>query len=182
MPSITVKTIGVGDLATRVGADLHQFTKVAERAIYTHVATRGVANAVAEVSKVQPNAPVDRGAYRQSFKAAPIPGGAMLYNSRAYAGVLESGRRPGRKRPPVDVIAAWVLRKGLVGRSGNTKPNRDERKAARSIAFAIARKIGERGLPRDGQPMRIMEKAVEALLPELPAMIALRWAQYKGGK
>ena len=46
-----------------------------------------------------------------------------------YASVMEWGRRPGSKMPPVTVIAEWLQRKGI-----------------EASAFVVARSIGRRGI------------------------------------
>jgi hypothetical protein len=51
-----------------------------------------------------------------------------------YIYYLEKGRKPG-KRPPVDALIPWVKARGMA----------TDDKQARSIAFLIARKIGENG-------------------------------------
>lgn len=60
--------------------------------------------------------------------------GLTIYSSKKYFTVLETGRRPG-KRPPIDVIEQWVKDKPIVPQGIST----------RSLAFLIARKIGEEG-------------------------------------
>lgn len=85
--------------------------------------------------------PVDRGGYRQSFKFDDTHDGAVAYNFAPYAPIIEYGRRPGQKAPPLEVIVAWVLRKGIAGKGKNAL------RAARGIAYAIARQIKRRGLP-----------------------------------
>lgn len=75
---------------------------------------------------------VSNGTLRMSWKAEICEGGARVYNTQLYAAVVEFGRRPGGAPPPLDVIVAWVRRKGLSG-GGKSTP---ERKAARSIASA----------------------------------------------
>lgn len=47
--------------------------------------------------------------------------------------ILDKGRAPGRRMPPVDAIQRWMEEKGL--------PNRK-----RSVAYIIAKSIGERGM------------------------------------
>lgn len=179
--NITIHTVGIRDkLAQQLAGQLTAYTKVAEKTIYTVTATRGIHIAVSSIATAQPRPPVDRGGYRQSFRVDPIPGGAVLYNVQPYAGVLELGRRPNRKRPPIDVIARWVLRKGLVSRAGNLKPNQTEWQAARAIAFAIANKMGKEGWPfPPNKPMRIMDGTARQLISLLPAEIARAWAAYK---
>jgi hypothetical protein len=59
--------------------------------------------------------------------------GLTIFSSKKYFTVLETGRKPG-KRPPIDVIEAWVRAKPI---TSDISP--------RSLAFLIARKIGEEG-------------------------------------
>lgn len=59
--------------------------------------------------------------------------GLTIYSSKKYFTVLETGRKPG-KRPPIDVIEQWVKAKPV---PSDISP--------RSLAFLIARKIGEEG-------------------------------------
>jgi len=95
-----------------------------------------------QIASLAPRMPVDRGAYRRSFRYEDIPGGATAYSSAPHAAIIEEGRRPGARMPPVAVIAAWVRRKRLVEGSGAARA-RGERQAA----FLIARAIKVRGLP-----------------------------------
>jgi hypothetical protein len=59
--------------------------------------------------------------------------GLTIYSSKKYFTVLETGRKPG-KRPPIDVIEKWIKDKPI---ASDISP--------RSLAFLIARKIGEEG-------------------------------------
>lgn len=59
--------------------------------------------------------------------------GLTIFSSKKYFTVLETGRKPG-KRPPIDVIEQWVKAKPI---QSDISP--------RSLAFLIARKIGEEG-------------------------------------
>lgn len=59
--------------------------------------------------------------------------GLTIYSSKKYFTVLETGRKPG-KRPPIDVIEKWIRDKPI---ASDISP--------RSLAFLIARKIGEEG-------------------------------------
>ncbi len=79
---------------------------------------------------------VDRGTYKQRFKARRTKTGATLSNDAPHAAVIEFGRRAGARRPPLGSIIGWVSRKLGVGGS-----------AGRSLAYVIARAIGRRGLP-----------------------------------
>lgn len=97
---------------------------------------------VAEIQGLR-RPPVDRGTYLRSWAVYDIPNGARVYSKAPYAAVIESGRRPGSRMPPVDVIARWVRRKGLLGGKGGRSSPRAERQAA----FMIARAIARRGVP-----------------------------------
>jgi hypothetical protein len=64
-----------------------------------------------------------------------VPSSARVYNKMPYASVIEYGRRPNSRRPPVDALVPWVRDKfGVRG------------KEARSVAFLVARKIGIKGI------------------------------------
>ena len=97
----------------------------------------------------------DRGGYRRGWKARPTANGAILFNDAPYAPVIEEGRRPNSRMPPVAVIERWVKRKGIGGgldkiRGASGKNDGPIQKAAKvdskGIAFAIARAIGKRGI------------------------------------
>jgi len=59
--------------------------------------------------------------------------GLTIFSSMKYFTVLETGRKPG-KRPPISVIEQWIKDKPI---ASDINP--------RSLAFLIARKIGEEG-------------------------------------
>lgn len=156
MPTIRVPLDG---LSARLERDFAKLRPFMHDALFAAVATRGVALATLEVAAALPRQPVDRGEYRRSFAAEKVPEGVVLFNSAAYAGVIEYGRRKGRKPPPVKALTEWVLRKGFVGKGA------DRVKAAKGIAFAIARKMGKEGWPfPPNQPMKILEKAADKLM------------------
>lgn len=60
-----------------------------------------------------------------------------------YAQPVEEGRKPG-KMPPYRALILWV-EKVILGRGKGQKAGKSRRKAAASIAYLIARKIGKRG-------------------------------------
>lgn len=135
--------------------ELHHDRDLVKRAvevIRTTVKLHGPRAVQAEISDMA-RAPVDRGTYRRSFRFDDIPDGAVVYNFAPYAPVIEGGRRPGSKPPPIGPIMDWVRRKGVGRQYG---PNQAGKRkvtaklgdaAIRSIAFAIARAIGKRGIP-----------------------------------
>lgn len=78
---------------------------------------------------------------------------AWLAGSTApHAPFVEYGRRPG-KQPPVDAITRWIALKPI--EIGDRK--------IRSVAFAIARRIGKRGI----KPRFPFRRAVEAMTPRV---------------
>ncbi len=81
--------------------------------------------------------------------------------NKAYAMPVEFGRRPGQKPPPVNVLLDWV---GL--RFGISDP-----KQQRSLAFRIARAIGQRGTRayRENSPPgeRMFASGYAAALPNI---------------
>lgn len=98
--------------------------------------------------------PVDRGTYRRSFRFDDVKDGAVIYNFAPYAPVLEYGRRPGQKAPPIAAIAAWIERKGIAAQFGPRQRGAGGRAAAmrrkaqvRALAYVIARQIKRRGMP-----------------------------------
>lgn len=112
-----------------------------------------------------PRPPVDRGTYRRSWRFDDIPDGATMYNFSAYGSIIEDGRRPGTKMPPLAVIEDWVRRKGIGRQYGPDQ--KGKRKVSRKlndseirgIAFVIARAIKARGI----EGLHIMELAAEVV-------------------
>lgn len=116
---------------------------------------------------------LDRGRYRRGMRYRVSGGGLRtkmrVLNSTANAEVLEEGRKPNSRQPPVDAIEPWVRRKGIGAKAfsirtrrqisaGITRTfNRREgvlrtrpqslRNIQRGIAFVIARSIGKKGIP-----------------------------------
>jgi hypothetical protein len=69
-----------------------------------------------------------------------------------YIGVLEDGRRPG-KRPPISVIEQWILDRGIVPRG---------KISILGLAVIMARKIGSAGtvLHQKGGKSGVLSKAI----------------------
>lgn len=98
---------------------------------------------------------VDLGEFKKKWKAKKTAKGAELRNSSSYAAIIEYGRTPGKKMPPVDKIEAWMQRKGMEG-----------------SAYMLAKAIGERGSPPPGtQPVRILNKTTKMILDRLPTEV-----------
>jgi hypothetical protein len=63
-----------------------------------------------------------------------------------YADVIEYGRRPGAKMPPVAAIEQWIRIKPLKLRNRQGEFIKATESAIKSAAFAIAKSIGEKGI------------------------------------
>lgn len=76
--------------------------------------------------------------------------GLTIFSTKKYFTVLETGRKPG-KRPPIDVIEKWIKDKPI---ASDINP--------RSLAFLIARKIGEEGslLYRQGGKSGVISESI----------------------
>lgn len=151
-------------LAGQLEHDYKAMLKRVVRAVQVEVHTSGLAIVDDEVARARP-LPVDRGTYRRSWQVAEHPDGASLFNDSPYASIIENGRRPGSKMPPVDLIYKWVKRKhigemhgprqatgkarfngrGVEARTKKLQNQRLTERQQRGIAFVIARAIGKRG-------------------------------------
>lgn len=104
-------------------------------------AERAISIAVEAGDKAVPASPngsegaFDTGLYRRSWKTKKQKDGAILYNSSKQSDIIERGRRPGRRMPPLRVAEQWARRR--LGLSP---------KEAKLAAYPIARAIGKRGL------------------------------------
>lgn len=63
-----------------------------------------------------------------------------------YADVIEYGRKPGAKMPPVKAIEQWIRIKPLKLRNKQGEFIKSTESAIKSAAFAIAKSIGEKGI------------------------------------
>ena len=63
-----------------------------------------------------------------------------------YADVIEYGRKPGAKMPPVSAIEKWIRIKPLKLRNRQGEFIKATESAIKSAAFAIAKSIGENGI------------------------------------
>jgi hypothetical protein len=110
------------------------------------------------------------GALRQGVQTSLLGSGANLtgrvFNPLPSAPAVETGRKPG-KQPPTGSLLLWVRRKLGVS----------DEKAARSVAFLVARRIGQRGTKGAfmfGKGFKMAESRVRARLNEIPARIVRR--------
>lgn len=79
-----------------------------------------------------------------------------------YADVIEFGRRPGAKMPPVKAIIDWIRIKPLKLRNRQGQFIKSTESAIKSAAFAIAKSIGEKGI----QGINYYTEAIEDTWPE----------------
>lgn len=96
------------------------------QAILTDFAERTIAGIRSKIPNVT-------GKMSQSLGYRIDDDGLTIFSSEKYFTVLETGRAPG-KRPPISAIEEWVRNKPI---ASDINP--------RSLAFLIARKIGEEG-------------------------------------
>lgn len=96
----------------------------------------GGARAVAHMVDVSNHRAYHDGGYAARWFFEPIPNGIRVFNKAPYASIIEFGRRAGARMPPPDALRKWV--KDRFGVSA---------KEAKSIAFAVARSISEKGTP-----------------------------------
>lgn len=129
------------------------------------------------VGVVRAKAPDAFGEIKAGLVANGTAEGAEIRSTAPHSGAVENGRRPGAKMPPIEAIERWVRLRGMQGLDGGDprmagmiadvggRPPRGdvgERSRAdtpRRVAFLIARKIAERGIP----PTFFMGSSVPAL-------------------
>lgn len=157
MPTIQ---ISLKDLGPALVRDLRGREEQAVKAIRRAVQEHGPRLAAEAVDSTVPK-PVDRGTYRRSFRAENLPTGGAFYNYAPHAGVIEDGRRPGSRIPPVDAIATWLFRKGILKGGKRRIISEDAWEEAKQVAWIVARAIAKRGLPAH----RVMARVNSRLQP-----------------
>lgn len=139
MATIEVEFEGLGRLLSQLGVH----ADVAVNKGLLSAANRSRQLLVAESNRKRVT---NTGNFRRAWKSARVvevdPGtteirrGVQVWNAAPYSGVVEEGRRPGARMPPLEPIARWAQRKFRI-------PYR----RARGLSFAIARKIAREGIP-----------------------------------
>lgn len=104
-----------------------------------------------EIASTTPHKPVDTGDMAAHYRAKRTAKGSIVGNTRPQALWIEVGRRPG----PVSAegrknLTEWVRRKRLyldaLPKGAGKRPGRDVVQAAcESVAFAIAKRLSEKG-------------------------------------
>ena len=81
---------------------------------------------------------INTGDLSNSIRFVITPSGTIKFYYLKYGVFVELGRRAGDRQPPVNAILRWIQQRGITPDAG---------KSTRSLAFAIARSIGENGYP-----------------------------------
>lgn len=102
---------------------------------------------------------VATGQTSRSLRIIEKPDGFQLWGWK-YAGSYDEGRKPG-KMPPVDAIMAWIEAKGLTF----TEPGQ-----ARHYAWAIARKIAQKGTQRYSNNADVWATPIKQMRKDISAM------------
>lgn len=106
----------------------------------------------------------DTGGLRQSVNTRNIPDGIEIRVDAPYAAVVEYGRRPGARMPPIEPIRLWAVRK--LGMDPDD---------AAEAAFGIALSIAIAGT----EPKRFFAKALGNLKPIVQAAIRRALKRYR---
>ena len=130
-------------------------------------AHRAVQHIVAVVIPGLEHPPVDRGIYRNAWKAKATQRGAMVYNNSPQAVFIERGVRAANVKPSRAFVAAlveWIRRKGIgssstITRGGRQRIHKATEAEATSIAWAIIKTMQSRGIFNKGRGLRVLEKA-----------------------
>jgi len=146
----------------------------AERGLLA-AAHRTVGHIVSSVIPATDPVPVDKGLYRAGWRARAIAGGALVYNVSPHAPIIEWGAKVGNikiGRAMIDALAEWVQRKGIgstvvKSRGGRHRVVKATDSQARGIAWAIAKKMQQRGIFAGGKGLRVLERAEK----EIPRFI-----------
>ena len=69
------------------------------------------------VNRIKEERAVDTGNMMRGFAVDRIAEGATITNAAKYFPVMDEGRQAGKKRPPLDAILQWVLRKRMIERT-----------------------------------------------------------------
>jgi hypothetical protein len=81
----------------------------------------------------------------------------LSFSMLEYGNFVELGRKPGGKQPPLSAITPWLRIRGI----------------SESLAFPIARKIAEDGIP----PLPFFQATIDKILPQLQQELAIAYSQ-----
>src|SRR5262249_3771508 len=83
-----------------------------------------------------------------------------VFSSLPYAIVMDQGRQPGARMPPVDALLLWVERVFEI-------PGGFDDDELESVAWAVARSIARKGIPG----RHFVDQGVTATLPRVDAIL-----------
>uniref|UniRef100_A0A6H1Z9C1 Tail protein n=1 Tax=viral metagenome TaxID=1070528 RepID=A0A6H1Z9C1_9ZZZZ len=138
-----MKTIKISaeDFPAAVYAEVERFNKELVKAMRI-TAARSLGVVMEKINTAKPHSPVDNGLYRASWAVENHDDGATMYNPLIYAGIMELGRRAGRRPPPRDVIKRWVRRKFKI----KVPKNETEESVLNHLAMIVQMNIARRGI------------------------------------
>lgn len=90
-----------------------------------------------------------------------------------YADVIEYGRKPGAKMPPVSAIEQWIKIKPLKLRNRQGEFIKSTESAIKSAAYAIAKSIGENGIVG----IKYYQEAIDDTWPEYSEQLFQAYAK-----
>lgn len=90
-----------------------------------------------------------------------------------YADVIEYGRKPGAKMPPVSAIEKWIKIKPLKLRNRQGEFIKSTESAIKSAAYAIAKSIGENGIA----PVPYYQEAIDDTWDEYSEQLIQAYAK-----
>lgn len=155
-----------------LGTVRERWFKAAVRGLQS-AAARGVQTIVVQIIPSRSPMPVDRATFKAGWRAWPAPDGAVIENFEPHAILIEKGVRGenvkiGRKM--IDALTEWAIRKRIVA---------DEKEAKR-FAWALAKKMKQRGIFRGGRGFGILQELVERYLPDYIAEEVAREIEEEG--
>lgn len=148
-------------------ADVPLFAPQRARGVLTDVARTYFGLALQVLAgHISDKAPVGvSGSLAQSF-ASDVHGEVLesltgrVFSDLPHAIVIDQGREPGSRMPPVEALMTWVRRVLNVG---------GDEKEVRQVAFLVARAIGKKGI----KARHFVDKGVEASTAELEGLFAV---------
>ncbi len=109
----------------------------------------------------------DLGWYQKGWETIPAPDSLTAFNRYRHAIYVVKGRAAGSARPPLGPILAWVMR------------HIDPGPRAREIAFAVCRKIAQRGI--EARPSLNSKPVYQEIAGIITRSIAYRWQEVLSG-
>jgi hypothetical protein len=154
--------------------DVPLFTPAKARATIAAIMRQHVALALEDIAgHISDEAPIGvSGQLAQSFAGSANGGIEVLgqeiedisgrvFSSLPYAVVIDQGRAPGARMPPVDAIMLWVERVLGIQESDDTE--------LEDVAWAIARSIGKKGIA----PRYFVERGLQKALPRVEGVLGI---------